>query len=145
MSIILVKNIKNQSDKKKAFEIRNLVFCEKQKVSKKIEFDGRDKFCNHYLATINKFPIGTARVREKKRDVFKIERMAVLKDYRMKGVGKALIKKILNQYVIIGKTNNLILNSQIMATGFYKKFGFIEIGKEFIEADIKHIEMIYKC
>ena len=145
MSIILVKNIKNQSDKKKAFEIRNLVFCEEQKVSKKIEFDGRDKFCNHYLATINKFPIGTARVREKKRDVFKIERMAVLKDYRMKGVGKALIKKILNQYVIIGKTNNLILNSQIMAIGFYKKFGFIEIGKEFIEADIKHIEMIYKC
>ena len=63
MPIILVNNINDQSDKKKAFEIRNLVFCEEQKVSKEIEFDGLDQFCNHYLAKINELPIGTARVR----------------------------------------------------------------------------------
>ena len=36
MSIIFVNNIKDNSDKKKAFEIRTLVFCEEQKVSKKL-------------------------------------------------------------------------------------------------------------
>ena len=144
MSIILVNNIKYQSDKTKAFEIRNLVFCEEQKVSKEIEFDGLDQFCNHYLAKINELPIGTARVRELKKGTFKIERMAVLMRYRKKGVGKAIIKKILKHYLNLNNINKLILNSQIEAKDFYKKFGFVEVGKEFVEANIKHQKMIYE-
>ena len=142
MSIIFVNNIKDKSDKKKAFEIRNLVFCEEQKVSKKIEFDGLDQFCDHYLAKINNLPIGTARVREQTRGTFKIERMAVLKGYRKKGVGKAIMKKILKNYFNLSKINKLILNSQIEAKDFYKKFGFVEVGEEFVEANIKHQKMI---
>ncbi len=145
MPIILVNNINDQSDKKKAFEIRNLVFCEEQKVSKEIEFDGLDQFCNHYLAKINELPIGTARVREPKKGTFKIERMAVLKRYRKKGVGKAIIKKILKHYLNLNTINKLILNSQIEAKDFYKKFGFVEVGKEFVEANIRHQEMIYEA
>ena len=144
MTNIFVKNIKDKFDQKNAFEIRSKVFCEEQKVSKIIEFDGMDEFCNHYLAKFNEFPIGTARVREKKRGIYKIERMAVLKEYRMKGAGKALIEEILDQYLTIRKTNNLILYSQIKAKDFYKKFGFVEVGKEFIEANIRHIKMIHK-
>ena len=144
MPIIFVKNIKDQSGKKKAFEIRNLVFCEEQKVSKKIEFDGLDQFCDHYLAKINEVPIGTARVREQIRGTFKIERMAVLKQFRKKGVGKAIMKKILKHYLNLSKINKLILNSQIEAKDFYKKFGFVEVGNEFVEANIKHQKMIYK-
>ena len=145
MSIILINNIKYQSDKTKAFEIRNLVFCEEQKVSKEIEFDGLDQFCNHYLAKINELPIGTARVREQKKGTFKIERMAVLKGYRKKGVGKAIIKKILKHYLNLNNINKLILNSQIEAKDFYKKFGFVEVGKEFVEANIRHQKMIYEA
>ena len=145
MSIILVNNIKDQSDKTKAFEIRNLVFCEEQKVSKEIEFDGLDQFCNHYLAKINELPIGTARVREQKKGTFKIERMAVLKRYRKKGVGKAIIKEILKHYLNLNNMNKLILNSQIEAKDFYKKFGFVEIGEEFVEANIRHQKMIYEA
>ena len=145
MPIIFVNKIKVQSDKKKAFEIRNLVFCEEQKVSKEIEFDGLDQFCNHYLAKINELPIGTARVREQKKGTFKIERMAVLKRYRKKGVGKAIIKKILKHYLNLNNINKLILNSQIEAKDFYKKFGFVEVGKEFVEANIRHQKMIYEA
>ena len=83
---IIVNNIENQSDKKKAFEIRDIVFCKEQKVSKKIEFDGLDEFCDHYLAKINELPIGTARIREEKKGIFKIERMAVLKDVNIKNI-----------------------------------------------------------
>ncbi len=72
---IIVNNIENLSDKKKAFEIRDLVFCKEQKVSKKIEFDGLDEFCDHYLAKIDELPIGTARIREEKKGTFKIERI----------------------------------------------------------------------
>ena len=143
MPIIFVKNIKDQSDKKKAFEIRNLVFCEEQKVSKKIEFDGLDEFCEHYLAKINELPVGTARIRKEKKGTFKIERMAVLKGYRKKGVGKAIIEEILKDYSNLNRVNNLTLNSQIEAKDFYKKFGFVEVGEEFIEANIIHKKMIY--
>ena len=145
MPIIFVNNIKVQSDKKEAFKIRNLVFCVEQKVSKKIEFDGLDQFCNHYLAKINELPIGTARVREQKKGIFKIERMAVLKRHRKKGVGKAIIKQILKHYLNLNNINKLILNSQIEAKDFYKKFGFVEVGKEFVEANIKHKKMIYEA
>ena len=140
---IIVNNIKNVSDKKKAFEIRDLVFCKEQKVSKKIEFDGLDEFCNHYIAKINELPIGTARIREEKKGTFKIERMAVLKEHRKKGVGMAIIKAILKDYLNLNKVNHLILNSQIEAKDFYKKFGFVEVGEEFIEANIKHQKMMY--
>ena len=143
MPIILVNNIKDQSDKTKAFEIRNLVFCEEQKVSKEIEFDGLDEFCNHYIAKINELSIGTARIREEKKGTFKIERMAVLKEHRKKGVGKAIIKTILKHYLNLNNVNNLILNSQIEAKDFYKKFGFVEVDEEFIEANILHIKMKY--
>ena len=142
---IIVYNIENPSDKKKAFKIRDLVFCKEQKVSKKIEFDGLDEICDHYLAKINELPIGTARIREEKKGTFKIERMAVLKEYRKKGVGKAIIKEILKNYSKLDKVNNLILNSQIGAKDFYKKFGFVEVGKEFVEANIKHKKMIYEA
>ena len=145
MQKIIVNNIENPSDKEKAFKIRDLVFCKEQKVSKTIEFDGLDQFCDHYLAKINDLPIGTARVREQTRGTFKIERMAVLKRYRKRGVGKAIIEKILKHYLNLGKINKLILNSQTEAKDFYKKFGFIEVGKEFLEANIKHQKMIYEA
>ncbi len=141
---IFVNNIENESDKKKAFEIRDLVFCKEQKVSQKIEFDGLDEFCDHYLAKINEFPVGTARVREETIGIFKIERMAVLKEHRKKGVGEAIIKQILQNYLKLNKVNKLILNSQIDAKDFYKKFGFVEVGEEFVEANIKHKKMIYR-
>tara|TARA_Y100000589_G_C26852011_1_gene506345 strand:- start:45 stop:491 length:447 start_codon:yes stop_codon:yes gene_type:complete len=144
MSKIIVENVRDQLNKKKAFEIRNLVFCKEQKVSKIIEFDGLDKFCNHFLAKIDNLPIGTARVRESDQGTYKIERMAVLYEHRMKGVGKAIIKNILKQYLAKNQNINLVLNSQINAKDFYKKFGFSEVGKEFIEADIRHVKMIYK-
>ena len=140
---ITVNNIENPSDKNNAFKIRDLVFCKEQKVSKKIEFDGLDEFCNHYLAKINELPIGTARIREEKKGTFKIERMAVLKEYRKKGVGKAIIEEILKNYSNLNRVNNLTLNSQIEAKDFYKKFGFVEVGDEFIEANITHIKMMY--
>ena len=69
--------------------------------------------------------------------------MAVLKEYRKKGVGKAIIEEILKHYSNLNRVNNLILNSQIEAKGFYKKFGFVEVGEEFIEANIIHIKMMY--
>ena len=145
---ITVNNIEYAADKKKAFAIRDLVFCKEQKVSKEIEFDGLDEFCDHYLAKINQLPIGTARIRKEKKGTFKIERMAILKEYRKKGVGKAIMKEILKHYLNLNKVNknkvnNLLLNSQIEAKDFYKKFGFVEVGEEFIEANILHIKMTY--
>ena len=69
--------------------------------------------------------------------------MAVLKEYRKIGVGRAIIEEILKHYLNLNKVNILILNSQIEAKDFYKKFGFVEVGEEFVEANIIHQKMIH--
>ena len=128
MPNIIVNNIENASDKKKAFEIRDLVFCKEQKVSKKIEFDGLDEFCDHYLAKINELPIGTARIREEKKGTFKIERMAVLKEYRKKGVGKAIIEEILKHYFIIPEIHHnhfRFISENVHSKAFKKRSSFL--------------------
>ena len=132
-------------DHKKGWEILHLTLFGALLtiLAKEIEFDGLDEFCHHYLAKINELAIGTARIREEKKGTFKIERMAILKEYRKKGVGRAIMEEILKHYLNLNKVNNLILNSQIEAKDFYKKFGFVEVGEEFIEANIIHKKMMY--
>ena len=69
---IIVNNIVNSADKKKAFEIRDLVFCEEQKVSKKIEFDGLDEFCDQYLARLTSFQSAQLELEKKKKAHLKL-------------------------------------------------------------------------
>ena len=54
-------------------------------------------------------------------------------------------KEFLKHHLNLSNINKLILNSQIEAKDFYKKFGFVEVGKEFVEANIRHQKMIYKA
>ena len=81
MSDIRVICVSNNKKLKISQKIREVVFCEEQKVSKNIEFDGLDSECDHFLILKNDKPVGTARLREKEPGVYKIERVAVLRDY----------------------------------------------------------------
>lgn len=135
------KDIKEISD---ALNIRKKVFCDEQKVPKDNEFDGLDNICTHFIAYKNKAALGTARLREKSKGIYKIERVAVLRNYRYNGIGRFITLEVIREAKKISNLSELILHSQIQVNDFYIKLGFFKIGKIFFEENIAHIKMIYK-
>ena len=127
-----------------SYKIRKKVFCEEQKISEKIEFDNLDHLCEHFLIHKNKTYIATARVRPKNENIMKIERVAVLPEFRRLKVGSLLINEIIQFYLSSTKINSLILHSQVYVETFYKSLNFKSYGDKFFEDGIPHIAMKYK-
>jgi len=133
-----VSMIKSKSDWTASREIREKVFIVEQEVPAEIEYDEFEITSQHILAKIEGVPVGTARWRKTSQGQ-KLERFAVLKSARGKGVGDALIGFILEQ---LEDSDIVYLNSQVSAIGFYSKFNFVEVGGIFFEAGIPHRKMI---
>ena len=131
---INVKNITSENDLKIAFAIRKKVFVEEQKVPEDIEWDEFEKTSNHILALINEKPVGTARWRTTQKGI-KLERFAVLCEFRSCGVGKYLVHFILKELI---KSENIYLHAQEHVVKFYERFGFKNKGRRFFEAGIPH-------
>ncbi len=117
-------------------QIRTGVFIEEQHVPAKLEWDEFDEQSIHFLALLNKNPIATARLKPDGQ----IGRMAVIKDYRDKGIGTELLKTVLLQAKNNGY-NMVYLHAQDQAIDFYKQFDFIHNGTEFMDAGIMHRAM----
>lgn len=117
--------------------IREKVFVEEQGVARELEWDDSDASCDHAVAFDGEGrAIGTARLLPEGR----IGRMAVLKDWRGRGVGAALLGAMLER--ASGRGMAVVsLHAQTHAAGFYRRFGFRERGGEFQEAGIPHVEM----
>ncbi len=131
-------SIATWSDKQaELFSVRRAVFIEEQNVPESIEVDDRDAECRHVLAC-DKWgnPIGTARIDTDGR----IGRMAVLREWRGRGVGRQMLDVIMDWAQARG-IKGLHLSAQIGAVGFYEKMGFEPCGGEFMEAGIRHVNM----
>ena len=118
--------------------IRSQVFVQEQGVPEALEWDGLDSESVHLLAVTEKCgAVGTVRLSADSH----IGRMAVLKNWRNKKVGAALLERI----VWIARERGMqqvVLNAQTTAIGFYAKFGFQIAGEEFMDAGIPHFHMI---
>ena len=136
--------INSPNDLDISYKIRKKVFCEEQKISEKIEFDNLDHLCEHFLIRKNKNYIATARVRPKNKDILKIERVAVLPEFRRLKVGSLLINEIIKFYFSGKKINSIILHSQVYVEEFYRSLNFKSYGDEFSEDGIPHIAMKYE-
>jgi predicted GNAT family N-acyltransferase/gamma-glutamylcyclotransferase (GGCT)/AIG2-like uncharacterized protein YtfP len=137
---IRVKKLSSRSDVEKAFAIRMRVFVKEQGVPPEIELDHDDKRATHFLATVGARAVGTARV-VMRHGGAKIGRMAVLKSYRRKGVGKALLKRAIVNARNLG-AERIYLHAQATVIGFYEKMGFRCVSPVFDEAGIPHRKMI---
>ncbi len=125
-----------------AFAIRMRVFVREQGVAAEIELDSDDKRAIHFLAYIGPRAVGTARVVEQHGSA-KIGRMAVLKSYRGRGVGKKLLQRTIETAKKHG-AKKIYLHSQVPVIGFYESMGFRCAGPVFDEAGIAHRKMILK-
>jgi predicted GNAT family N-acyltransferase len=140
MENLQVNKIDNDQDLEKAFAIRRTVFVGEQNCPPELEYENED-VSTHFLATINNLPVGACRWR--KTDAgYKLERFAVLKDYRGKGLGQALVTAVLAD--LPPDAAYVYLNAQLEAMGLYSKFGFVAEGEQFEEAGIQHFKMVKK-
>ncbi len=117
-------------------EVRTVVFIEEQLVTPEFEWDDIDANAQHLLAFNGEQAIGCLRIIDHQ----KIGRMAVLKAWRGKGVGMALLKDAINicrQH----QSACIKLSAQTHAIGFYQKAGFKQISSEYCDVDIPHVDM----
>ena len=119
-------------------EVRKKVFIQEQKVPSTIEMDGNDLKCYHFLAKYEDQPIGTARLRK----YGKIERVSVIKQFRGLGIGMKIMEIVLTKANSLD-VNEIYLHSQMESKNFYESIGFASMGEYFLEANIKHIKMVY--
>jgi predicted GNAT family N-acyltransferase len=120
--------------------IRKTVFCGEQNVSSEEEWDGKDAESDHFLLSEGDTPVGVARTRAYGPGAAKIERVAVLKEHRGHGAGKAVMDAVLAHLRATG-VRTAILNAQVAVEGFYKDLGFVSEGEHFWEAEIEHVRM----
>lgn len=116
--------------------IRISVFIEEQGVDSAIDFDGKDKSAIHALAIMEKRPVATGRMLEDGH----IGRIAVLKNYRGRGLGTKIVLSLIEEAKNRGY-GRIYLGSQKHALGFYSGLGFTAYGDEYIEAGIVHLSM----
>jgi len=141
--MITIKQIDNTKDLKTAQQIRHEVFVIGQHVPVEDEIDAYENICRHYLAFINNSPAGAARWRITGSGV-KLERFSVLKEYRGRGVGAALVEKVLKDVQISDECRGkpVYLHAQIEVVPLYRKFGFRKDGDIFEESGILHYKMV---
>ena len=139
---IKVRLVRTNKELEQVYQIREIVFINEQKVPKHLEKDEFDATAKHVIVLHKSKTIGCARVR------FigtkgKIERIAILKEFRSKGAGKKIVNYLIS-YCKRKKAKEIIVGAQYRIKDFYAKFGFKEKGKTFQDAGIKHIKMVLK-
>lgn len=136
--MVHVRKIDNSEDMNLAHSIRHTVFVNEQHCPPELEWE-HDEEAVHFLATVGDIPCGAARWRQTANG-YKLERFAVLKEFRGMGVGSALVDAVLSDLPSDGRTR--YLNAQVDAMPLYLKFNFRPVGELFEEAGITHRQMV---
>ena len=137
-----VGKITDKEGLEEAFRIRTKVFVEEQGVSSEDEKDQFDATASHFLAKKDGRPVGTARWRFTDKGI-KLERFAVLSEARGNGIGKVLVRAVLDDIGSHPEAHAKIkyLHAQLDAVSLYAHFGFEKVGEMFEECDILHFKM----
>ena len=129
----------NDKNFSKIRDIRKNVFTDELGILESELFDEYDEICDHFIIFDGKNVVGAVRFVIVKPDI-KLERMAILKEFRTKNHGKDCISQ-LREYYHTKNYSKMFLDSIYFVRNFYKKCGFIEEGEIFQRVGIDHIRM----
>ncbi|OCL28456.1 hypothetical protein U472_00795 [Orenia metallireducens] len=134
------ERVTKEEDLKRVFKLRREVFIEEQGVPAELELDEDDNRAIHFIVYTPEAIIGTCRLLVK--DNFaKVQRMAIKKGYRKKGIGSRLLSEVIDFAKEEG-LKELLLHAQTHAVDFYKNNGFNIISEDIIEeAGLAHLKM----
>lgn len=140
METLFVNKATNKEELEKVFAIRKTVFVEEQNCPPELEWEHEEESV-HFLALMDNQPCGACRWR-KTDNGYKLERFAVLKEFRGKRIGQALVAAALSD--LPEDAHYVYLNAQLTAMPLYARFGFVAEGPQFEEAGIQHLKMVKK-
>jgi len=130
------------SDLVGAIRLRVEVFMQEQGMSLDDEIDEHDGIAQQFVAVWDGKVIATARARRTGRGQVRIERVAVKKAFREKGVGSSLMRFVLGK-IRKGKPGRIWLSAETAAQGFYERLGFVAESGQFMECGLPHVSMRY--
>jgi predicted GNAT family N-acyltransferase len=117
--------------------LRFAIFVGEQNVPEGIELDDLDASSVHAIAyDVDDKAIGTGRLLPDGR----IGRMAVVKDWRRRGIGAEILQALMDEARRRGHAE-VNVSAQLQAAEFYRGFGFEAEGKVYKEAGILHQKM----
>jgi len=117
--------------------LRFAIFVGEQNVPSGIELDDLDASCVHAVAyDVDGKAIGTGRLLPDGH----IGRMAVVPEWRRRGVGAEILEALIGEARKRGH-KEVMLSAQLQAAEFYRGAGFAAEGKVYEEAGILHQKM----
>ncbi len=128
-------------DRRGAFALRELVFCEEQGVPREEELDEHDERALHVVALEEPAGgvVGTLRLLLEPGDA-RIGRVAVAREWRRRGVALRMLQLALDAALEQGSLR-VRLAAQLDAVALYEKAGFAIESETFEEAGIAHVWM----
>lgn len=137
---IVIRLVANETELNQMFYVRWLVLRKPLGMALGTEQDQYEKGSFQLVAVFGDRIIGSARLRKESENLGIISFVAVLPEFRDRGVGTKLMEKLIEK----AQQENLQivkLKSRITAISFYKKIGFYEQGDFFDYLSISHINM----
>lgn len=137
-------NVTTEEQLREALDIRTEVFVQEQNVPVDLEideYDSLDAEAFHILIKYDGEYAATGRVVYYNKDSAKMQRIAVRKSFRSKGLGRVLLMAMETQARDL-KLVYSVLDAQCHAEQFYSKLGYTTISDEpFDDAGIPHVRM----
>ncbi|GIP20377.1 GNAT family N-acetyltransferase [Paenibacillus sp. J22TS3] len=125
-------------------DIRKEVFVQEQQVPEDLEIDEYDVIgpeSHHVLIEEEGRYAATGRITYYKDNAAKLQRIAVRKDFRSKGIGRVLMLALEQMARDLG-FDKAVLDAQCQAEPFYAKLGYHTVSTEtFYDAGILHVRM----
>lgn len=123
--------------------LRMEVFVREQGVPLELEIDRYDSpasGCGHFLLldeARDSLPAGTFRAYFETDDTVHLQRICLLKEYRGRGLGRAMLRYA-EQYYKKKGARRFTLGAQCYAVPFYEKCGYFCVSDVFDDAGIPH-------
>lgn len=129
------------ADRAALLALRRGVFVEEQAVPADLERDDLDEAAIHAVARDGAGRVvGTGRLLVGAGGTGRIGRMAVAGEARRAGVGAAVLA-VLEEAAASAGCHRVELHAQVHAAGFYRRAGYEQEGRAFVEAGIAHVAM----
>jgi len=126
-------------------QLRETVFVVEQDCPY-LDVDGKDKEALHVFGTVEGKIVATTRVLPQgiSYDEVSVGRVVTSPGVRGKGIGVQLMEESMKFIIQHFGNVPVRISAQTYLLKYYKSFGFIETGKEYLEDNIPHIEMLFK-
>ena len=122
--------------------IRRAVFIEELHIRDQ-EIDSLENSSIHFVAYYNNTPTGTGKLKIKERYII-MERIAIIKAFRRKGIGKKLLETMkyvaTKEYPLVRTIASVLVQS----IPFYEKLGWKVIRKTFLDQNARSLTMEYQ-